>query len=224
MSLEKSTPYRNAWYRDLLEKEKELKEYTDKAVEEALELPEVTSADNGDVLQVIDGKWDKGPELKDVIVFNCTDSSTPTLDNGKTVNDLITAFNEGYVVIVKWKNNEFIMTKIENNTVSLITGNVSNGIRTIIFLIGLSGEGVNTFSRHTALCVLPPTEPNKVLISTSDRWVQGDFPTELPEVSASDNGKVLMVVNGQWAVGEVANIPVGTTEIRSIDNISAEGE
>lgn len=67
MSLEKSTPYRNAWYRDLLEKEAELKQYTDEKVEEAIELPEVTSADNGDLLAADDGSWVKSDKLKTIM-------------------------------------------------------------------------------------------------------------------------------------------------------------
>lgn len=67
MSLEKSTPYRNAWYRDLLEKEAELKQYTDDKVAQAIELPEVTSADNGDLLAAIDGEWDKSDKLKTIM-------------------------------------------------------------------------------------------------------------------------------------------------------------
>lgn len=67
MSLEKSTPYRNAWYRDLLEKEAELKQYTDEKVAQAIELPEVTSEDNGDLLAADDGSWTKSDKLKTIM-------------------------------------------------------------------------------------------------------------------------------------------------------------
>lgn len=208
MSLEKSTPYRNAWYRDLLEKEAELKQYTDEKVAQAIELPEVTSEDNGDLLAADDGSWTKSDKLKtimnagidevgkipivgaqgtwgltdypskDVIVFTCS-GSTPTLENGKTVADLVTAFNVGYLVIVKWLDTDYIMTRNENGTAMLLSANIIGGARSINYLVGSSGVGVTTLSQHTALCLIPPNAPNKTIVSTSDRWVQGDFPTEI---------------------------------------------
>lgn len=43
------------------------------------------------------------------------------------------------------------------------------------------------------------SDNGKVLIVKSGSWAKGDAPTELPAVTASDNGKVLKVVEGVWA-------------------------
>lgn len=140
MSLEKSTPYRNAWYRDLLEKEAELKQYTDEKVAQAIELPEVTSADNGDLLAADDGSWVKSDKLK-------------------------TIMNAGVEEVGK------------------------------IPMVGAQGT-----------------------------WTLTDYPSnELPIVSAADNGSVLKVVNGQWAVGQVASSPTPISSSNSINAITVEG-
>ena len=105
--MEQSTPYRNAWYRDLLQKEKELKKYTDDAVESAIELPTVTSEDDGDVLAVVDGRWAKsGSQIELPVVTSSDNGDVLTVVNGSwdkaptqtiTVDDAISATSENPV-------------------------------------------------------------------------------------------------------------------------------
>lgn len=45
------------------------------------------------------------------------------------------------------------------------------------------------------------SDNGKALMVANGVWAKSDIPTELPEVSATDNGKVLKVVDGEWAVG-----------------------
>lgn len=50
------------------------------------------------------------------------------------------------------------------------------------------------------------TGTNGQVITTNGTYIYwGNIPSTLPTVSASDNGKVLTVVNGAWAA---ANLPV----------------
>ena len=53
------------------------------------------------------------------------------------------------------------------------------------------------------------TDNGKVLRVSGGKWVKGDETVELPEVSSDDNGKVLMVVEGEWAV---ASLPATTSQ------------
>lgn len=48
------------------------------------------------------------------------------------------------------------------------------------------------------------TDNGKILLVSAGKWAKGDAPTELPAVTADDNGKVLKVADGAWGVGEDA--------------------
>lgn len=48
------------------------------------------------------------------------------------------------------------------------------------------------------------TDNGKILLVSGGKWAKGDAPTELPAVTADDNGKVLKVADGAWGVGEDA--------------------
>ena len=45
-------------------------------------------------------------------------------------------------------------------------------------------------------------DAGKILVVDEDgKWAVDDMPVELPKVDGDDDGKVLMVVDGKWAVG-----------------------
>lgn len=54
------------------------------------------------------------------------------------------------------------------------------------------------------------SDNTKALEAIAEKLV-GVSVTELPAVSASDNGKVLMVVDGAWAVAELPADPAAET-------------
>lgn len=64
----------------------------------------------------------------------------------------------------------------------------------------------------------------KALEDIAERLV-GVSVTELPEVSASDNGKVLMVVDGKWAAAAIpSQLPaVTSSDSGKVLTVDAEG-
>ena len=64
----------------------------------------------------------------------------------------------------------------------------------------------------------------KALEDIAERLV-GVSVTELPEVSASDNGKVLMVVDGKWAAAAIpSQLPaVTSSDSGKVLTVSAQG-
>lgn len=161
-------------------------------------LPAVTGADDGSILQVVNGAWAKASQSKGIMIFMCTSASTPTLADGKTMADLNTAYDNGYLVIVKKVDTEFIMIhKIGSGTPIFISGYYQNGVARVQYLVGSSTPTDNRLTLYSNLAVVIPQRNGTILKSNGSRWLEAD--PELPAVSASDNGNVLAVVNGAWA-------------------------
>lgn len=51
------------------------------------------------------------------------------------------------------------------------------------------------------IAALPTGTDGQVLTLDSGEWTAANVPSELPAVTATENGKVLKVVDGEWAVG-----------------------
>jgi hypothetical protein len=78
-------------------------------------------------------------------------------------------------------------------------------------------SGVNSGGRTTPGTIGLPevtgTDDGKVLTVVNGAWDKAAVPTELPSVASTDNGKFLEVVSGQWAVGSrPETLPTVTTE------------
>lgn len=69
------------------------------------------------------------------------------------------------------------------------------------------------------------SEMTKAMEAIADKLVGVDV-TELPAVSASDNGKILMVVNGKWAAAAApTELPAVTAEdVGATLAVDAEGK
>lgn len=181
-------------------------------------LPEVTTDDNGDILQVIEGAWAKAAMSKDVEVLTVTNLN----DIGMTRRELYTLC-ESKMVIIRVMTGYDIAYYTYGGPCSLTIAGSTRGC--IVFLkIDISGNSMTAIDKqlnvtwlygdmayganakslsksNTAVQVLPQTNSSivgKVLMAARDEWYAADLPNTLPEVTASDNGKVLKVVDGVW--------------------------
>lgn len=67
-------------------------------------LPAVTSEDNGDVLTVVNGAWDKAAPSGGIVVLH-KDESTGALD--KTWNEIRTLYEAGIPLYFVWEGTQF---------------------------------------------------------------------------------------------------------------------
>lgn len=68
-------------------------------------------------------------------------------------------------------------------------------------------------SASSGLPTVTASDNGKVLGVVNGAWAAMDAPTELPDVTASDNGDVLGVISGEWAVMAVpTELPTVTAD------------
>ena len=70
-----------------------------------------------------------------------------------------------------------------------------------VLKVDSEGEwGLGTDASGSTLPEVTGSDNGNVLTVVEGAWAKASLPTELPAVSSTENGKVLMVVEGQWAV------------------------
>ena len=81
----------------------------------------------------------------------------------------------------------------------------------------LGSEKVENVTTQITLSAVEPSNDLPLADGTASAGVSKKFsradhvhPKELPNVTASDNGKFLRVVNGAWAAAEIANANGGS--------------
>ncbi len=201
--MEKSTPYRNAWYRDLLEKEKELKEYTDEKVSnvDLSELKDVSIIDVGDGQTLVYNseteKWVNAETKQGIIVIPISFASGFNSFNlvGMTAPDLeaLCSNNKDKLVVLQDNNvgstyPPLYRLQSETNPNELLFG-------TIIHQSGL-GPGIAIYKKQTA----------KIYNRFSRLYIPG-----LPLPSSANNGKLLGIKNGVYSLVDPPNNDVTYT-------------
>lgn len=216
--MEKSTPYRNAWYRDLLEKEKELKEYTDNAISAIGDITKVKFID-------ISLKFPSPVDIESTAVAYYgigIDDESKKIINGETSFFNLSGeelSNYDLIILNIW----LPAIQISGRIIKLQIPAILNGSTTDIQLVTMEiGATLIGYGHEVYMSIGTTIETAKDLISF------GRNKTTLPIASVNDNGKVLSVVNGEWAISSLpssdADIIVVPIDFRSnFDSFSLVG-
>lgn len=176
-----------------------------------LELPAVTASDNGDVLTVKNGKWDKGEAPSGL-------PSVTSSDNGKSLRVVSgdwAADADDFVVTFTKNGSTWSADKNEGDIKSAITakkrvyGKVSgtlvttdNAIKMFTLLVPLSGTSNNT---GTVFSGTYQSQTNTVTVSfvvyglATSAYTKTVALSELPPLpSGTDDYKVLTAYDGGW--------------------------
>lgn len=111
-------------------------------------LPEVTDADNGKVLTVIDGEWNKGYSTNFIINLT-TDETTGDWVSDKTPAEIFEAFNNGRNIILKTETNDlFFPTNVTETGASFSSviysydNNMGYGTSVVVSIDGIEFHNV----------------------------------------------------------------------------------
>ena len=127
------------------------------------DLPVVTSDDNGKVLKVINGAWDKGNESGGasvyLVTFTVEDETITANHNGSpvSIDDIVSAFNSGSIVIGKYADEDMGVTLVysldsataDDSALFSSTVNFEGDGCLIYQFIGITEDGTDTWSQAT---------------------------------------------------------------------------
>jgi hypothetical protein len=154
-------------------------------------LPSVTSSDNGKVLQVANGKW-AAPNN----VFNLT----ATYDSG--VYKIVSPLNG----IMRYVNRLLQFGTLYLNiqlTDAIHIQLIASGLNLPASKVMFVGYGPNADSNgelcRYSIVIDEDTDSTTELVINIEKLSS----KELPDVTSSDNGKFLQVVNGEWAAASL---------------------
>lgn len=133
-------------------------------------LPDVTASDNGKVLGVVNGAWDKVTPEKELPTVTAS-------DNGKVLEVTNGAWNK----VTPEKELPSVTSTDNGKVLEVVNG------------------AWNKTTPEKELPTVTASDNGKVLGVASGSWQKVTPEKELPAVTASDNGEVLGVVNGAWS-------------------------
>ena len=203
------------------------------------ELPDVTAADNGKVLGVVNGQWavkedetgdgggsdiDPTDIFRTVYTVKTSPSSTIRMIkvgnaavNGQVLADLVNESHGGCLLIETDANGEngvgYEVDEVTDTNISFYR--IAEGKRHVITIPLNSNQGTYSVSdvidipeQEDELPTVTAQDNGKVLGVVNGEWAVKDDETgdALPVVTTNDNGKVLGVVNGEWTVKKDDNV------------------
>lgn len=160
------------------------------AANETQELPSVTASDNGKVLQVVNGAWAK----------NKVEASNVTYDEQAAQTQLGATVQEAIETL------DYNLAGVASDASKAAFSNVKVGANIIAANIR---QDTLELVAGNKITLTPDATNDKVTIAAQD---------ELPTVTASDNGKVLAVANGQWSVNAIPDATSSTKGIVKVDS------
>lgn len=161
-------------------------------------LPAVTSEDNGKVLGVVNGTWDKTEAPSGVEKFTVTGDLEENAGSGFTVSnvsasvaDILTAINSGRNVNLILTAGVGVLTTIDLPLTQIIDDDA------VVFGGTISGDDTIPGSVLVMLTSAGEAAVNLQVVNAP----------ELPEVTSAENGDILTVVNGAWINRAPAIVP-----------------
>ena len=143
-------------------------------------LPEVSGSDNGKVLKVVEGAWDKGD-----------DSGLPAVTSADKKKGLCIDSSGNWMVSDR-------VVVVENGSADLTNGSCRSSYAPV-------WDTASSQYKRMKVTWLPATgseNKNKTIKgkASNGEFELVDFPTGLPNVTADDNGKIMKVVDGVWTL------------------------